>query len=210
MSKLLPFDLFIRQALLYPLTSPFLPAEDKVKKNHSYAAGRLIGSLEAAAPYGIPKTGQTVEYREGDDGDLEIGKPDTPPRFTDNEDGTITDNATGLMWPKDGNGAGCNNGNTLLWPAAIDWAIGLDFAGHADWRLPNLKELMSIVDYGRYNPCIDVAYFPNTTNDYYWTSSTSSGNANDGWYVTFSFGVISGFNKTAQAFDVRAVRGPVS
>lgn len=47
MSKLLPLDLFIRQALLYPLTSPFLPPENKVFKDYSYAAGKKIGSFEA-------------------------------------------------------------------------------------------------------------------------------------------------------------------
>lgn len=45
MSKLLPLDLFIRQALLYPLTSPFLPPENKVLKDYSYAAGKKTGSL---------------------------------------------------------------------------------------------------------------------------------------------------------------------
>ncbi|HNQ69390.1 MAG TPA: DUF1566 domain-containing protein, partial [Bacteroidales bacterium] len=60
-----------------------------------------------------------------------------------NLDGTITDNATGLMWMQDDNGTG------VLWDAALDYAENFEFAGYDDWRLPNVKELQSIVDYTR-------------------------------------------------------------
>ena len=63
--------------------------------------------------------------------------------FVDNGDGTVTDNATGLMWMQDDNGAG------VLWENALSYAEGLEHAGHTDWRLPNAKELQSIVDYTR-------------------------------------------------------------
>ena len=48
----------------------------------------------------VPKTGQTTSYAEGDDGDWEKGIASPDPRFTDNEDGTVTDNLTGLIWLK--------------------------------------------------------------------------------------------------------------
>ncbi len=61
--------------------------------------------------------------------------------FADNGDGTITDNATGLMWMQDDNGEG------LIWQDALSYAENYEYAGHSDWRLPNAKELQSIVDY---------------------------------------------------------------
>ena len=64
-------------------------------------------------------------------------------RFQDNGDGTVTDEATGLTWMQSDSGKGMN------WPAALDYAARLEFAGHDDWRLPTAKELQSIVDYTR-------------------------------------------------------------
>lgn len=63
--------------------------------------------------------------------------------FTDNEDGTITDEATGLMWMQDDNNEGLN------WKDALSYAEGKEYAGYSDWRLPDVKELQSIVDYTR-------------------------------------------------------------
>ncbi len=63
--------------------------------------------------------------------------------FVNNGDGTVTDNATGLMWTRDDNGA------AVLWEDALDYAETSSFAGYSDWRLPNVKELQSIVDYTR-------------------------------------------------------------
>ncbi len=63
--------------------------------------------------------------------------------FVDNGDSTITDQATGLMWQQADNGGGLN------WEAALAYTEGLDFAGYDDWRLPDAKELQSIVDYTR-------------------------------------------------------------
>jgi hypothetical protein len=63
--------------------------------------------------------------------------------FVDNGDGTITDNATGLMWMQDDDGEG------MVWEDALSYAEASDFANYNDWRLPNAKELQSIVDYSR-------------------------------------------------------------
>jgi hypothetical protein len=67
-------------------------------------------------------------------------------RFVSNGDGTVTDQATGLMWAQDDDGAGMD------WEAALAWAERKNaetYLGHGDWRLPNTKELQSIVDYTR-------------------------------------------------------------
>jgi hypothetical protein len=63
--------------------------------------------------------------------------------FSDNGDGTVTDNATGLMWMQ------ADNGEGILWKDALSYAENLDYAGYSDWRLPDVKELQSIVDYTR-------------------------------------------------------------
>lgn len=72
-------------------------------------------------------------------GNKEYGKNN----YTDNGDNTITDNATGLMWTKDDSGDG------MVWEDALAYAEGEEFAGYSDWRLPDAKELQSIVDYTR-------------------------------------------------------------
>ena len=100
---------------------------------------------------GLPKTGQQISIYPGDDGYYKMGYPlGGAPRFIDNGDGTVTDVATGLMWVKDPMAAGL--GSPLYWYDAIDACENLQFAGHDDWRLPNINELMSIVDHSRYDP----------------------------------------------------------
>jgi hypothetical protein len=111
-------------------------------------------------------------------------------KFHNNGDGTVTDNATGLMWSKNDNDA------VLTWKEALAWvreANESSHLGYNDWRLPNVKELQSIVNYNNapvYNgkPAIDTKYFSCTQiiNEkgesdypYYWTSTThASDNAN--------------------------------
>lgn len=155
--------------------------------------------------FGLPKTGQTTKRRTGDDGDYQKGYPKTPPHFTDNGDGTITDNATGLMWAKDGNGAGCNDGNTIAWVAAIDFANGLSFAGYSDWRLPNAKELISIVDYSEFGPCVD-SIFINTKNARYWSSTIYAAASGIMWVGQFYAGALE-IKGMTDSYYVRLVRG---
>ena len=121
----------------------------------------------------IMVTGQTKTYRTGDDGYYQKG---TAFDYTDNADGTITDNVTGLMWAKDGSGEGCKNGNRYgHWEAAIDWAEGLIFAGYDDWRMPNIAELFSITlsDKDQGYPTINQTMFPNTIGNRYFSSTTA-------------------------------------
>jgi len=89
---------------------------------------------------------------------------------------------------------------------AITWAEGLDFAGKTDWRIPNIKELVSIVDYGTFGPAIDGTFFPNTKSNSYWSSSTDANYTDSAWRVGFSNGFVSSFYK-ADSYYVRAVRG---
>ena len=143
---------------------------------------------------GLPDTGQTTCYVgdnvvdcasatcAGQDGLYATGcQPED--RFTDNGDGTVPDTCTGLMWQKDTG----NDGNGLNWCDALAYCENLDLAGHDDWRLPNVRELQSIVDYGRFGPAIDPVF--GALSSGYWSSTTYEGGGTDGgWSVNFSDG----------------------
>jgi hypothetical protein len=91
--------------------------------------------------------------------------------LVDNGDGTVTDSATGLLWQQ---------GEPYYW---LDWASvlgyceGLSLGGFADWRLPNIKELLSLVDDAGYDPAVDMTFFPSLEHSYlfsnYWTSTNT-------------------------------------
>ncbi len=169
--------------------------------------------------FGFPKTGQTTSYPTGsatdrDDGHYQAGNPISP-RFVDNNDGTITDNATGLMWVKDPSqipgGAWGTPGNpkTMAWAAAITNCKVLDYAGHNDWRLPNIKALMSIVDYSEASPLISPLFTCSiSVSKIYWSSTTSAYTITYAWNVNFAGPVLTPIAlKTNMTGYVRPVRG---
>jgi len=114
----------------------------------------------------------------------------SPPVFTDNADGTVTDAATALMWQKQDDGA------ARIWDVALSYCEGLSLAGHSDWRLPNIKELYSIVDASKISPAIDTNYFPGTLSANYWSSTTTVFSTANAWTVNFSLGDTGGGLKT--------------
>lgn len=83
---------------------------------------------------------------------MKIAKRPAGPRFVDNEDGTVTDTATGLMWPK--NGWRLDLLSALPWEKAIEKIAGYRLAGHNDWRLPTLQEWLSLIDEKNRNPAL--------------------------------------------------------
>lgn len=112
-------------------------------------------SFAVVAP-GLRKTGQTTCYETGgtsidcagtgQDGDIQAGKVWPSPRFTSGtgtEAGCITDNLTGLMWVKQ------TIVDHLAWQDALDYANNLILCGHDDWRMPNLKEMLSLINRGQ-------------------------------------------------------------
>ena len=112
----------------------------------------------------VLKTGQTKWYAHYDDGHLQRG---VSHNFTDNGDGTITDNNTGLIWQKDAN-------TTLMtYDEASAYCKDLNIGGITSWQLPALSQLKYLVDYGRSNPAID-PIFTNTQSGRYWTSSIAN------------------------------------
>jgi hypothetical protein len=164
--------------------------------------GRTDCPPKALAP--VEKTGQTTSYATGDDGDLQKGMAWPIPRFTDNGDFTVTDRLTGLIWMKHANCFG-----ERLWADAVtgcnalsDGSCGLsDGSAAGDWRLPNIKELYSLVHYGVDDPAL-----PNTqgtgkwaewdpfigvqSGAYYWSSTTRANITNIAWNVEFRIGFV--------------------
>ncbi len=171
---------------------------------------------QCRAHSGLPDTAQTNPSTScpGQDAFFATGCP-AEGRFVDNGDGTVTDNCTNLMWQKDtsdvnGDGVVVNNFSDVLpWCDALSYCDGLSFAGHDDWRLPNVRELQSIVDYGRTRPAIDPVFSALST--FYWSSTysaadTGAGNPVAAMDVSFYDDVGTYSGNSAYGYYVRAVR----
>ena len=118
----------------------------------------------------------------------------------DNGVGTVTDTDTGLMWQQ-------TDAGTMRWEEALTYCETLELAGHNDWRLPNINELQSIVDYSAFDPCIDMIIFPaGVTSDSYWSSTTNAIDTTWAWAADFSYGYTLSYDKM-WFWSVRAVRG---
>ncbi len=132
--------------------------------------------------------------------------------YTDNGNGTVTDSATGLVWQKCSNGqnaTSCSGSASILtWSNAITYCNGLTLAGRT-WRLPNVNELRTIVDYTKSTaPTIDTTAFPSTQSNFYWSSSTYASYTNQAWWVNFNNGEVGSYYKADVSFSVRCVTGP--
>jgi len=121
--------------------------------------------------------------------------------FKDNGDGTVTDIATGLTWQQE------DDNVQRAWEAAITYCEGLNLSDHQDWRLPNIKELRTIVDMTTGFPAIDPIAFPGTNAmDFYWSATTYASSSGSAWHVGFSDGTVSYRYKEDATYYVRCVR----
>lgn len=133
--------------------------------------------------------------------------------FTNNGDGTVTDTKTGLVWQACAVGQTFNKSTGSCDGAAekynYDEALKItsDFAGKADWRVPTLAELNSIVDLKRNNPVVNKSLFPNPPADNFWSSLLFVGNNYDAWVVNFQNGSSSSQGKSYNQNYIRLVRG---
>ena len=178
----------------------------------------------------VEKTGLTSSYRNHDDGDLQKGVAWPTPRFSDNSDGTVTDNLTGLVWLKDANCAS----QSLDWNNAIDYSAALydgcedcfgttgdcglsDGSLAGDWRLPSVKELQSLIDYAYYTPALSNAAgtgkwtsgdaFDGVESTYYWSSTTYAVYTPNACFVCLGYGDVDDNHKDT-LFRVWPVRDP--
>ena len=182
-------------------------------------------------PAPMARTGQTLCYdengveracslwhpehgliRTGEDGDWQHGVQPLGDRFTDNGDGTVTDNVTGLMWLQD-----ISHFGQRTWQQALDDVASFNQLPdqlYTDWRLPNVRELQSILDYGQQDPALPsghpfLAIPPNDIR--IWSGTTKMGfdpTPFAGAYgIDLEDGSLAGYGKASNAFYVLPVRG---
>jgi len=158
----------------------------------------------------IPKTGQqqcwdaqgkalTTCSGSGQDGELQAGVPLPNPRFTDNGDGTVTDNHTQLVWLRKANPFGLR-----IWEEALALCNNLcsgnygltDGSVPGDWRLPNIREAESVVDYGQAGPCLPNRgqnpqgnpVFEDLRPSSYWTSTSVTAAPTEAMFIIYGVG----------------------
>jgi len=199
-------------------------------------AGDLATCLRGcpASPAALLSTGQLAGYGSGSDGALQLGVTRS---YTDNGDGTITDDSTGLMWEKKSADGSVHDWNNRYWWGSFSKNMSgtmvtafLDvlndvagggancFADYCDWRIPNVNELESVLDYGSVAPAVDPVFHTNCTpgctvttcsctrSFFYQASSTYAGGRREAWVVGFGGGGVFTFSKQ-NGYAVRAVRG---
>jgi len=155
-------------------------ADAFVFKSH-FGRSAFKNPCQLDGPVPVLKTGETLRAATSDDGSWQAGVEEPNPRFIDNGDGTATDNLTGLIWLKDSNCFGLRTWSQALSDASnlADGACELtdgSIVGH--WRLPNIKELLSLINYGRFSPALPYPRpFENVQIANYWTSTTAAYNS---------------------------------
>jgi hypothetical protein len=181
----------------------------------------------------FPATGQTTCYQTagggviacpgtGQDGEKQAGANLS---YQDNGDGTVTDLNTGLMWEKQTDDGSINDRDQAFTfanaPTHIAALNGATFAGYTDWRLPNIRELQSLVNFGVANPAITSSAFHTncfggctiancscTAFAHHWSSTTATNLSTAAFTVNFTDGTMGVFTKNGvNAFAVRGVRG---
>jgi hypothetical protein len=168
----------------------------------NFADGRIKGYPIADRRRGVEKTFYVLYVR----GNPEYGIN----RFVDNGDGTVTDVATGLMWMK------ADSEEGMDWPAALEYSEDLELAGYSDWRLPNAKELQSLIDYTRsldtsgsaaIDSVFDATEIVNEGGEkdfgHYWTGSSHVSSRGADTAVYFAFGRALGFMTDRRTGEVQ-------
>ena len=163
--------------------------------------------VDTTYPVFVAKTGQTTSYATGDDGDYQMGVASPSPRFTDNGDGTIMDNLTGLIWLKNASCFGDRDWHTALNDCKTlntgECGLG-DTSAEGDWRLPNVNELQSLGDFST-GTLPNGHPFINPYHTHY-SSTTWSSNANYAFAVAVG-GRTAILQSKSTPYNVWPVRG---
>ncbi len=128
----------------------------------------------------LPDTGQNTSYTTtfGEDNDYNINIPS----YTNNNNGTITDNITGLMWQQ-------ADGGEMTIENAFIYADNLVLVGFSDWRLPSPSESFSILNHQNNNPAMNSTYFTTSSAQYWWTNAYQLGDATKVWTTNAGGGI---------------------
>ena len=200
---------------------------NKINTNFSAHIFSAVRNSDLIVTTNVLQTGQTISHKNEDDGFWKKGatSPANTTRFIKTDTGTIVDKLTGLVWLADAN---CAN------PTGSDWANAIistqalsdtpaflvscssytetDADALQSWRLPNINELKSLINYGEFNPAILPKHpFSITTEMPFWSSTSSNGaeNTSSAWSVDFNSGQINAStNKTSLAYTW-PVSGPI-
>ncbi len=179
----------------------------------SAAAGSIHGAysgLNCRGVWHLPDTGQTVSYTNTFGEDHDYQPASVKPSYTvlNLAGGSVTvDNVTGLMWMTNRNADVSLASAT--WQNAIAACENLSYAGYTDWRLPNIKELFSIFDFGKTTlPFINATVFQGDNTTVYWTSTTPYYPTSNAVTLGFTIGVnTSAQSKASTTLPFRCVRG---
>lgn len=171
------------------------------------------GIMVATCLTGVPKTGWQTSYALGDDGSLRVGIPWPKPRFTDNRDGTLTDEMTGLIWMKNASPAatlGLADPTLygITWQEALDLTADINSGlypsidcGYNDWRLPNILELESLT-YPTEN-----GFYNLHQHGIYWSSTPYVAGSMEAWGTTIGGGQLQGYDMDNRWLGTLLVRG---
>ena len=209
-------SILILTGMSFAIVDQPVQAQDSGKVK-SYSLQSIYNKIDELGEYvksvaPVAKTGQTESTTAGDDGDLEKGVNWPDPRFKDNGDGTVTDQLTGLIWLKDANPCGKKK-----WGEAIVFCNNLcsgraglrDDSYPGDWRLPNLRELYSLVDFSNYNPALPPENpFVGQQSSLYWSSTVDVGSAGGAWLVNFYRGYVGVYYQAGEYYVHPVRSGP--
>lgn len=202
-------------------------AEDILGGRKAWVDGtEITGTATVCAiypPANVPKSGQGVSYYDGDDGDWQRGAEVKPKslRFTDNGDGTVTDNLTGLIWLKNANCANATRGWITVFSDVVQLNTGgtmngndcgdtSNFGSHqTDWRVPHWEELRSLVDYSQDGPSLPAGHPFYSVQPFglYWSSTTEAGDTSHAWSLDLRYGNLTAIGKSLGRWGPWPVRG---
>lgn len=198
--------------------------EERKTRDNLVWAVRDRRDLPGRVPSPVLRTGQIYCWATsgafidcagtGHDGDYQSGAS-VSPRFMDNLDGTVTDNLTDLIWLKNAN---CFGGTG--WARALEYANKLedgscglsDGSAPGEWRLPNIKELQTLIDFGLAYPALPTGHpFTLVKTRLYWSATTYPRWPDNAWGASFSSGYLRRASKTGrqQVWPVRSKEQPI-
>lgn len=195
-------DYYYSIAWIMDMKDGYLSSSDKLESTtYAWPVRNTKAVNPPAANAQLPQSGQMSCWDSGglpvacagtgQDGDKLAGVAWPDPRFTNNGNGTVTDNLTGLVWLTNANCFGLQN-----WQNALNSANALvsgtcsltDGSLAGNWRLPNSKEMQSLIDFEKTSPALPTGHPFNDVKfgpyDYYWTSSSNTGSTYDAWIVS--------------------------